>query len=251
VRLVRRGAAISSYRSADGTTWTLIGTETIPMAATVYAGLAVTGHTDSATATAAFTNVAVTVPAGNAAPTVSLTTPGNGASYTAPASIPLAATAADADGSIYRVDFYQGSTLLGSDTTAPYTFTWTNVAAGTYSMVAVAIDNLQAYSVSPVAGITVTGVATATKTLMFAPSADNDANVTSYTLEIFAAGQDPATARAAASQNLGKPAAVAGTVSVDITPLVAPLPAGSFIASVTAIGPGGSTRGAPSPAFVH
>ena len=68
---------------------------------------------------------------GNQAPTATLTAPANGATFTAPASITLTATASDADGTVARVDFYNGTTLLGSDTTAPYAFTWSNVAAGT------------------------------------------------------------------------------------------------------------------------
>ncbi len=57
MRLVREGDLFSAYRSTDGVTWALIGTDTISMAATVYVGLAVTSHNTSATATATFTNV--------------------------------------------------------------------------------------------------------------------------------------------------------------------------------------------------
>ena len=53
-------------------------------------------------------------PASNRSPTVSLTSPSQAnATYTAPATIGIAATASDADGSIARVDFYRGSTLIG------------------------------------------------------------------------------------------------------------------------------------------
>ena len=51
---------------------------------------------------------------------MTLTSPTSGATYTAPASIALAATASDSDGTVARVDFYAGSTLLGSDTAAPF-----------------------------------------------------------------------------------------------------------------------------------
>ena len=53
----------------------------------------------------------------------------------------LSATASDSDGTIARVEFYNGTTLLNSDTAAPYTFTWSSVAAGTYTVKAVAYDN--------------------------------------------------------------------------------------------------------------
>jgi phosphatidylserine/phosphatidylglycerophosphate/cardiolipin synthase-like enzyme len=59
VRLTRNGNLISAYQSPDGSTWTLVGTDTISMGASVYIGLAVSSHTTSATATATFTNVTV------------------------------------------------------------------------------------------------------------------------------------------------------------------------------------------------
>ena len=77
----------------------------------------------------------------NVAPTVSLTAPANGANYTAPATITLSANAADSDGSVTKVEFFSGTTLLGTATSAPYSYTWSNVAAGTYSLTAKATDN--------------------------------------------------------------------------------------------------------------
>jgi hypothetical protein len=82
----------------------------------------------------------------NQAPTVAITAPANNASFTAPASISIAATAADTDGSIARVEFFNGSTKLGEDATAPYTFSWTSIAAGTYTISVRATDNLGALS---------------------------------------------------------------------------------------------------------
>ncbi|MFL6052442.1 MAG: Ig-like domain-containing protein [Actinoallomurus sp.] len=46
--------------------------------------------------------------------------------------MPLAATAGANDGAtISKVEFYDDTTLLGTDTSSPYSFTWTNVPAGT------------------------------------------------------------------------------------------------------------------------
>jgi regulation of enolase protein 1 (concanavalin A-like superfamily) len=59
VRLVRSGNTFSSYRSADGVTWTLIRSQSITMGTNVYIGLAVTSHTNSALSTATFTDVTV------------------------------------------------------------------------------------------------------------------------------------------------------------------------------------------------
>ncbi|MCU7550615.1 right-handed parallel beta-helix repeat-containing protein [Chitinophagaceae bacterium LB-8] len=77
----------------------------------------------------------------NLAPTVSLSSPTASATYTAPASVRLTATATDADGSISKVEFYKGSTLINTENLAPYDWTWTNVAAGTYTITAKAYDN--------------------------------------------------------------------------------------------------------------
>ena len=59
VRLVRSGNTFSAYSSSNGTAWTLIGSQSITMGATVYVGLAVTSHNAAALATASLTNVQV------------------------------------------------------------------------------------------------------------------------------------------------------------------------------------------------
>ena len=100
--------------------------------------------------------VNVTITAVNDAPSVSLTAPTNGASFTAPATITLTANASDVDGTITTVGFYNGATLLGSDTSSPYAYTWTNVAAGSYNLTARATDNGGLISTSAVVAITVT-----------------------------------------------------------------------------------------------
>ena len=64
VKLVRAGNVFTAYQSPDGVSWTLVGTDTIPMGSTAYIGLAVSSHTTSATATGVFDNV--TVAAGGA-----------------------------------------------------------------------------------------------------------------------------------------------------------------------------------------
>jgi hypothetical protein len=80
-------------------------------------------------------------PPPNQPPTVSLTSPANGATFRSPATIPLRATAADPDGSVTRVDFFRGGTRLTQDTSAPYTYDWSVSATGNYTLTARAIDN--------------------------------------------------------------------------------------------------------------
>src|SRR6478735_618381 len=67
----------------------------------------------------------------NQAPNVSITSPSNGASFNSPASITINATATDPDGTVSKVDFYNGSTLLGTDNSSPYSYTWSGVGNGT------------------------------------------------------------------------------------------------------------------------
>jgi regulation of enolase protein 1 (concanavalin A-like superfamily) len=95
-------------------------------------------------------------PPPNAPPSVSISSPASGSSYTAPASIAITASASDSDGTVARVDFYAGATLIGSDTTSPYQFTWSNVGAGSYTLTARAIDNAGATASSSGVGVTVT-----------------------------------------------------------------------------------------------
>ena len=95
------------------------------------------------------------VAAANTPPTVSITSPANGATFTAPANITINANASDSDGTVSKVDFYQGTTLLGTDTTSPYSFAWNNVAVGSYALKAVATDNTGAATTSSVVNVTV------------------------------------------------------------------------------------------------
>jgi photosystem II stability/assembly factor-like uncharacterized protein len=76
-------------------------------------------------------------------PMVSISSPTNSASFPVNSNITINATASSPNpgGSIAKVDFYQGSTLLGTSTTSPYSVTWNNVAKGIYSLKSVATDN--------------------------------------------------------------------------------------------------------------
>lgn len=77
----------------------------------------------------------------NLPPIVSITSPASSASFPEGSSITIRAQASDSDGNIVKVEFYNGSVKIGERTSAPYSFTWTNVQAGTYVLTAVATDN--------------------------------------------------------------------------------------------------------------
>jgi hypothetical protein len=81
----------------------------------------------------------------NTPPTITITSPANGATFNAPTDIPLSAQASDSDGRIVRVTFYARTPSqlisLGSDTSSPYSFAWGVTTPGTYTITAQAVDN--------------------------------------------------------------------------------------------------------------
>lgn len=92
---------------------------------------------------------------GNVAPSVALTSPGNGSSFTAPATITVSANADDSDGSVTNVEFLANGTVIGTDNTSPYSYSWSNVSAGSYTLTARATDNSGTKTVSSAVGVTV------------------------------------------------------------------------------------------------
>lgn len=73
-----------------------------------------------------------------ASPTVSITNPISGSVFAAPANVTLSANATVSSGTVTNVKFFQGATALGSVTSAPFNFTVSGLAAGSYSFTAVA-----------------------------------------------------------------------------------------------------------------
>jgi cellulose 1,4-beta-cellobiosidase len=118
-------------------------------------GVACNGNTGGGTSSPSVSPSASTSTGPNA-PTVSLTSPTTGSTFTAPATIGLAASASTTSGTISKVDFYNGTTLLGTDTSAPYSYSWTNVAAGSYSLTAKATGSNGSTSTSAAATVSVT-----------------------------------------------------------------------------------------------
>jgi glucose/arabinose dehydrogenase len=90
----------------------------------------------------------------NQPPTVSITSPTNGASFTTPAIVPITATASDSDGSVTNVAFFDGATFLGATNNTPYSVTNT-FSAGGHALTAVATDNGGLSTTSTVVNITV------------------------------------------------------------------------------------------------
>lgn len=148
VKMVRSGNTFTAYSSANGSAWTLVGSDTITMTPNVYVGLALTSHNNTALCTATIESV-------NATPSITVTSPASGATFAAPAAIAIGATPFDSSAAVTRVDFYNGPILLGTSTTAPYGYTWNGVGAGSYSLSAQATDSLGTVFTSSSVAITV------------------------------------------------------------------------------------------------
>ena len=132
---------------------------------------------------------------GNQPPSVSITNPADGAMTPEPADIRIDATASDSDGTVARVEFYQGATMLGQDTTEPYSYTWNNVGAGTYTLTAQATDSQGATTTSAAVTITVTPGSSPTPPSISGPSSPLPSGTegSSYSATFTATGSSPIT----------------------------------------------------------
>jgi glucose/arabinose dehydrogenase/plastocyanin len=111
----------------------------------------------------------VDVNGGNAF-TVDITSPTNGASFTAPASVPIMAAVADTSGNVTNVMFFDGVTLIGETNNTPYTVAAT-FTAGNHALTAIAADDAGLFATSSVVNISasVTNTATISVTLTNPP----------------------------------------------------------------------------------
>jgi len=96
----------------------------------------------------------VYTPAPNSPPSVSITSPADGATFISPADVTIQATATDKDGTVTKVEFFDGTSSLGSVLAAPYTKTVT-LYPGTHPLTAVATDNAGAATTSAAVTVTV------------------------------------------------------------------------------------------------
>ena len=95
----------------------------------------------------------------NQSPTVAISAPAASTTVTWGQSITLTATAGDADGTVARVEFYDGGAKIGEDTSAPYEFIWSNAPAGTRIITARAFDNAGGSTLSAERSLVVSNVA--------------------------------------------------------------------------------------------
>jgi hypothetical protein len=117
---------------------------------------------------------------------VTITSPTDGAAFTEGTNITINATASVGGGTVSRVDFYQGSTKLGQDTSSPYSYIWNSVAAGAYSLTAKAININSVTTTSVAVSIKVNGVSTGgtNDTLVVSSADDAEENVTNGAVSV-------------------------------------------------------------------
>ncbi len=90
----------------------------------------------------------------NIAPSVAIIAPENNSTYTQGKTVTISANAGDFDGTISKVEFYHGTTLIGSDDSAPYSIDW-NPGVGDYILTAKATDNGGSVSTSQPVNVTI------------------------------------------------------------------------------------------------
>lgn len=141
------------------------------------------------------------------APTVNITSPSNGQSFTEGTLITINANASDADGSVVGVEFFVNGVSIGTDNTSPYEMNW-SVVLGSSSITAEATDNDNLSSTS--SAVTVTGTSTSgSGTIVF---------VESIATGVIGVGQGnkKGTATISVTDDLGNPvsfATISGTFS--------------------------------------
>ncbi|ELR73276.1 Chitinase [Fulvivirga imtechensis AK7] len=116
---------------------------------------AIATDNDNASTISSAVTIEVTEQGSNQPPSVSITAPADGTVFTTADIITITAEASDADGSVLKVEFFEGNNKLGENSSAPYTFNWSGVVTGSYSITARATDNEGLITTSPAVHITV------------------------------------------------------------------------------------------------
>jgi subtilisin family serine protease len=91
----------------------------------------------------------------DAKPSVSITSPSNGSSVSTGSAVTITANASD-DKGVTKVDFFVGTTLISTDTTSPYSASWTPNTDGTYNLTARATDTAGQSTTSAAVQVTAT-----------------------------------------------------------------------------------------------
>jgi hypothetical protein len=178
-------------------------------------------------------------------PTVSLTAPAAGTTVTAGTAVTISATAADNVG-VTKVEFYDGATLLNTDTASPYTYSWstTGATSGAHSITAKAYDAAGNNMTSTAVSITVNGTTTGQPDLVvtgisYSPATPATGNAVTFNVTI----KNQGTVATAAGTVVGIGTTVDGVKSVWSDNNSTSLAAGASRVQSTNGGPTGATIG--------
>ena len=129
----------------------------------------------------------------NQPPSVTISSPTKGNAFIAPATVTIESTATDPDGTVSKVEFYNGGVKLGERTTAPWSFTWKDLQEGTYSLTAAATDNSNSRTISAAVTVVVEKAAPAVNQMpvvAISSHADRDTVVAPSTIILTAHASD-------------------------------------------------------------
>jgi plastocyanin len=176
--------------------------------------------------------------AANQPPTVSLTAPADGATFSTADTITFSANASD-DAGVSRVEFYSDGNLIGSaDTTAPYSVTG-SLPAGQHTITAKAFDGPGLSATSAARTITVNAPANQPPTVSLTGPANGAAFSTTDTITFSANASDDAGVNRVEFYSDG---GLIGTATSAPYQVTATLPAGQHTITAKAFdGPGLST----------
>ncbi|MFY0605893.1 MAG: carbohydrate-binding protein [Cyclobacteriaceae bacterium] len=100
----------------------------------------------------------------NTAPTVSITSPSANDSFREGTALKIVAAASDLDGTIAKVEFFDGDTKLGEATAEPFEYNWANPEVGSHTLTAKATDDGGATGTSQAVSISIEEVNACTTT---------------------------------------------------------------------------------------
>jgi len=130
----------------------------------------------------------------NQPPSVTISSPTKGVAFVAPATVTIDATTSDNDGTVVKVEFYNGTVKLGEKTTAPWSFTWKEIKEGSYVLTAAATDNSNSRTVSDPVTVVVEKAAAAinqSPIVTISPPPNNNSLTSPATITLTAIASDP------------------------------------------------------------
>ncbi|WP_136482774.1 glycosyl hydrolase [Cognatitamlana onchidii] len=96
---------------------------------------------DDGSNTSNSTSLIIVTQTGNVVPTTSITNPMDNSVFKEGEDIEIWASVTDLDGTVAKVEFYDGTTKIGEDDSEPYSFEWSDASIGAHQISAKATDN--------------------------------------------------------------------------------------------------------------